>query len=132
MKNATNGKNHQRITHHSPLSRIELDRIGRLDCKNREPDENRFFKSKKLDFLLIPCTPKTGVGPHEPVRTVRSNPLAIKKKKKLNTILFYLIKLSILTRNKKKIIIKILQRYSTLLQKLIINFNVFMVIILFY
>ena len=32
----------------------------------------------------------------------------------------------------KKIIIKILQKYSTLFQKLIINFNVFMVIILFY
>ena len=34
--------------------------------------------------------------------------------------------------NIKKIIIKILQRYSTLFQKLIINFNVFMVIISFY
>ena len=53
-------------------------------------------------------------------------------KKQLNTILFYLIKLSISYKEyKKKIIIKILQRYSTLLQKLIINFNVFMVIILF-
>ena len=53
-------------------------------------------------------------------------------KKQLNTILFYLVKLSISYKEYKKIIIKILQRYSTLLQKLIINFNVFMVIILFY
>ena len=53
-------------------------------------------------------------------------------KKQLNTILFYLIKLSISYKEYKKIIIKILQRYSTLLQKLIINFNVFLVIILFY
>ena len=65
-----------------------------MKTKNR--DENQFFKSKEPDFLLIPWTPKTGVGPQEPVRTVRSNPLALKKKKKkLNTILFYLIKLSI-------------------------------------
>ena len=55
-----------------------------------------------------------------------------KNKKQLNTILFYLIKLSISYKEYKKIIIKIFQRYSTLLQKLIINFNVFMVIILFY
>ena len=47
-------------------------------------------------------------------------------------MLFYLIKLSISYKEYKKIIIKIFQRYSTLLQKLIINFNVFMVIILFY
>ena len=53
-------------------------------------------------------------------------------KKQLNIILFYLIKLFISYKEYKKIIIKILQRYSTLLQKLIINFNVFMVIILFY
>ena len=65
--------------------------------KTRNQDENRFFKPKEPDFLLIPWTAKTGVGPHEPVRTVQSNPLAIKKKKKkkLNIILFYLIKLSI-------------------------------------
>ena len=55
-----------------------------------------------------------------------------KNKKQLNTMLFYLIKLSISYKEYKKIIIKIFQRYSTLLQKLIINFNVFMVIILFY
>ena len=55
-----------------------------------------------------------------------------KNKKQLNTMLFYLIKLSISYKEYKKIIIKILQRYSTLLQKIIINFNVFMVIILFY
>ena len=74
------------------------DQTGRLDRENREPGWNRFFKPKEPDFLLIPWTSKTGVGPHEPVRTVRSNPLAIKKKKQqqqLNTILFYLIKLSI-------------------------------------
>ena len=57
------------------------------------------LKIKEPDFLLIPWTVKTGVGPQEPVRTVRSNPLANffkkKKKKQLNTILFYLIKLSI-------------------------------------
>ena len=108
----------------------EPDRTGRSDR------ENRFFKPKEPDFLVIPWTVKTGVGPQELVRTVRSNPLAnfflkTKKKKQLNTILFYLSKLSI-SYKKKKIIIKILQRYSTLLQKLIINFNVFMVIILFY
>ena len=62
--------------------------------KTGNRDENRFFKLKEPDFLLIPWTAKTGVGPHEPVRTMRSNPLAIKKKQ-LNTILFYLIKLSI-------------------------------------
>ena len=55
-----------------------------------------------------------------------------KNKKQLNTMLFYLVKLSISYKEYKKIIIKIFQRYSTLLQKLIINFNVFMVIILFY
>ena len=53
-------------------------------------------------------------------------------KKQINTILFYLIKLSISYKEYKKIIIKILKIYSTLLQKLIINCNVFMVIILFY
>ena len=66
--------------------------------KTGNRDENRFFKPKEPDFLLIPWTPKTGIGPHEPVRTVRSNPLAIffiYLKKQLNTILFYLIKLSI-------------------------------------
>ena len=67
--------------------------------KTGNRDENRFFKPKESDFLLIPWTVKTGVGPLEPVITVRSNPLAIffikKKKKQLNTILFYLIKLSI-------------------------------------
>ena len=87
-----------------------------------------FFKPKEPDFLLIPRTAKTGVGPHEPVRTVRSNPNIFF----FFTILFYLIKLSISYKELKKIIIKILQRYSNLLQKLIINFNVFMVIILFY
>ena len=48
-------------------------------------DGNRFFKLKELDFLLISWTVKTGVGPLEPVRTVRSNPLSnffFKKKKK--------------------------------------------------
>ena len=69
---------------------------GGRTVKTGNRDENRFFKSKEPDFLLIPWIIKTGVGPLEPVRTVRSNPLAIKKKKKqLNTILFYLIKLSI-------------------------------------
>ena len=68
--------------------------------KTGNRDENRFFKPKEPAFLLISWTVKTGVGPQEPVRTVRSNPLANlkkkkKKKKKLNTILFYLIKLSI-------------------------------------
>ena len=64
--------------------------------KTENWDENRFFKPKEPDFLLIPWTPKTGVGPFEPVRTVRSNPLAnFFFLKQLNTILFYLIKLSI-------------------------------------
>ena len=111
-------------------------RPGGWTVKIENRDENRFFKPKELDFLLILWTAKTGVGPHELVRTVRSNPLAIFFfvffLKKLNTILFYLIKLSISYKELKKIIIKILQTYSTLLQKLIINFNVFMVIILFY
>ena len=122
-------------------------RPGGWTVKTENRDENRFFKPKEPDFLLILWTPKTEVGLHEPVaRTMRSNPLAIKKKKnkqtnktkkqnktkQLNSILFYLIKLSISYKELKKIIIKILQRYSTLLQKLIINFNVFMVIILFY
>ena len=48
--------------------------------------------------------------------------------KKKNLTQFYSTELNYpsLNRNKKKIIIKILQRYSILLQKLIINFNVFM------
>ena len=69
--------------------------LGGWTVKTGNQDENRFFKPKESDFLLIPWTAKTGVGPHKPVRTVRSNPLALKKKKQLNTILFYLIKLSI-------------------------------------
>ena len=72
--------------------------LGGWIMKTGNQDENRFFKPKELDFLLILWTAKTGVGPHEPMRIVRSNPLAIFflfKKKKLNTILFYLIKLSI-------------------------------------
>ena len=70
---------------------------GDQTMKTGNRDENRFFKSKELDFLLIAWTVKIGVGPHEPVRTVWSNPLAIffSKKKQLNIILFYLIKLSI-------------------------------------
>ena len=52
-------------------------------------DENRFFKHKEPDFLLIPRTPKTGIGLHELVRTVQSNPLAIKKKKKNNLTQIY-------------------------------------------
>ena len=72
------------------------DRTGRSDHENWEPGWNRFFKPKEPDFLLILWTTKIGVELHEPMRTVRSNPLAIKKKKKqINTILFYLIKLSI-------------------------------------
>ena len=66
--------------------------------KTGNRDENRFFKHKKYEFLLILWTPKTEVGPHELMaRTVRSNPLAIFFFffKQLNTILFYLIKLSI-------------------------------------
>ena len=66
--------------------------------KTGNRDENRFFKPKEPDFLLIPWTVKTEVGPLEPVRTMRSNPLSIffiYLKKQLNTILFYLIKLSI-------------------------------------
>ena len=74
----------------------EPDRTGPggRTVKTGNRDENRFVKPKEPDFLLIPWTVKTGVGPLEPVRTVRSNPLA-NLKKKLNTILFYLIKLSI-------------------------------------
>ena len=71
---------------------------GGRTVKTGNRDENRFFKPKEPDFLLIPWTVKTRVGPLEPVRTVRSNPLAIffyYLKKQLNTILFYLIKLSI-------------------------------------
>ena len=52
-------------------------------------DENWFFKPKEPDFLLIPRTPKTRVGSHEPVRTMQSNPLAILKKKKKNLTQFY-------------------------------------------
>ena len=75
--------------------------------KTGNRDENRFFKPKEPDFLLIPWTVKTGVGPLEPVRTVQSNPLAnfffFLKKKQLNTILFYLIKLSISYKEYKNI-----------------------------
>ena len=79
-------------------------RPGGWTVKTENRDENRFFKPKESDFLLIPWTVKTGVGPLEPVRTVRSNPLAIfLKKKQLNTILFYLIKLSISYKEYKNI-----------------------------
>ena len=48
---------------------------GGRTVKTENRDENRFFKHKKLDFLLISWNPKTRVGLHEPVaRTV--NPLA--------------------------------------------------------
>ena len=70
---------------------------GRI-VKTENWDENWFFKPKELDFLLILWTVKTGVGPQLPMRTMRSNPLAnffFLIKKQLNTILFYLIKLSI-------------------------------------
>ena len=50
---------------------------GGRTVKTENRDKNRFFKPKEPDFLLIPWTVKTGVGPLEPVRTVRSNPLAI-------------------------------------------------------
>ena len=41
--------------------------------KTENWDENRFFKPKEPDFLLISWTPKTGVGPHESVaRTLNS------------------------------------------------------------
>ena len=50
---------------------------GGRTVKTENRDENRFFKPKEPDFLLIPWTAKTEIGPHEPVRTVRSNPLAI-------------------------------------------------------
>ena len=49
---------------------------GRI-MKTGNQDENRFFKPKEPDFLLIPWIAETGVEPHEPVRTVWSNPLAI-------------------------------------------------------
>ena len=65
---------------------------GGRTMKIENRDENRFFKPKEPDFLLIPRTAKTGVGPLEPVRTVRSNPLAIKikkTKKKNNLTQFY-------------------------------------------
>ena len=52
-------------------------RPGGRTVKIGNRDENRFFKPKEPDFLLIPWTVKTGVGLQEPVRTVRSNPLAI-------------------------------------------------------
>ena len=55
---------------------------GGRTVKTGNRDENRFFKPKEPDFLLIPWTAKTGVGPLELVRTVRSNPLANLKKKK--------------------------------------------------
>ena len=50
---------------------------GGRTVKTENRDENRFFKPKEPDFLLISWTVKTGIGPLEPVRTVRSNPLAI-------------------------------------------------------
>ena len=50
---------------------------GGRTVKTGNWDENWFFKPKEPDFLLIPWTAKTRVRPHEPVRTVRSNPLAI-------------------------------------------------------
>ena len=79
------------VGNHGFQNRTEL---GGWTVKTKNRDENRFFKPKEPNFLLIPWTAKTEVGPHKPVRTVRSNPLAIKKKK-FNIILFYLIKLSI-------------------------------------
>ena len=48
--------------------------LGSWTVKIGNQDENRFFKPKEPNFLLIPLTAKTGVGPHKPVRTVRSNP----------------------------------------------------------
>ena len=59
--------------------------LGGRTVKTGNRDENRFFKPKEPVFLLIPWTAKTGIGPLEPVRTVRSKPLAIKKKKKKTT-----------------------------------------------
>ena len=56
----------------------------RRTVKTGNRNENRFFKNKESDFLLIPWTPKTGIGPHESVRTVQSNPLANLKIKKKN------------------------------------------------
>ena len=50
---------------------------GGRTVKTGNRDENRFFKPKEPDFLLIPWTVKTGVGSLEPVITVRSNPLEI-------------------------------------------------------
>ena len=50
---------------------------GGRTMKTENRDENQLFKPKEPDFLLIPRTVKTGVGPHEPLKTVRSNPLAI-------------------------------------------------------
>ena len=50
---------------------------GGRTMKTGNWDKNRFFKSKEPDFLLILWTAKTGVGPHEPVRIVQSNPLVI-------------------------------------------------------
>ena len=65
---------------------------GGWTVKTGNRDENRFFKPKEPDFLLIPWTVKTGVGPLEPVRTVRSNPLAnfffLKKKNNLTQFYF--------------------------------------------
>ena len=55
----------------------EPDRTRRSDRENQEPRWKLVFKPKEPDFLLIPWTTKTGVGPHEPMRTVQSNPLAI-------------------------------------------------------
>ena len=50
---------------------------GGRTVKTENRDENRFFKPKEPDFLLIPWIAKIGVGLHEPVRTMQSNPLAI-------------------------------------------------------
>ena len=59
--------------------------------------------------------------------TQQSLQIDVQKKKKILEV--NLIKLSISYKEYKKIMIKILQRYKTLLQKLIINFNVLMVIV---
>ena len=68
---------------HGFQNRTELE--GRT-VKTGNWDENRFFKPKEPDFLLISWTVKTGVGPQEPVITVQSNPLSnFKKKKKKKT-----------------------------------------------
>ena len=66
---------------------------------------------------------------------IEVNLTQLKKKNNNNNLTqFYSTELNYLSlkRNIKKIVIKILQKYSTLLQKLIINFNFFTVITLFY